>query len=216
MPAGPVGAPATVNVLAGVFDRQGRMLGSSRQSGPPLPRQDSDRTLDYETLSRIDLGPGRYEVRAAVDDGRTARAGSVYSYVDVPDFARAPVSLSGLLLQAGSPSPAPILADVLAGIPTTRRTFAPGEALTAFVRVYQGLSRAMVPGYLTAEIRDERDQPVFHQESRILPQQFGAGRAMDFSLDVPTARLQAGAYLLTVEARHGNESARRETRFTIR
>jgi hypothetical protein len=57
---------------------------------------------------------------------------------------------------------------------------------------------------------------VFHQESRILPQQFGAGRALDFTLDVPTARLRPGAYLLSIDARHGNETARRDASFGIR
>jgi hypothetical protein len=205
-----------VDVLAGVFDRNGRILGSSRQTVPVTPQRTADQPLEYETFSRIDLKPGRYEVRAAIDDGSVGRAGSVYGYVDVPDFAREPVSLSGLLLQAGPSSPAPILGDVLSGTPTTRREFTRTERVSAFVRVYQGLSRAMIPGYLTAEIRDDQNQSVFHQESRILPQQFGAGRAMDVSLDVPIERLRSGAYLLSVEARHGNETARREARFTVR
>lgn len=212
----PAAPPADVGVLAGVFDRTGRILGSTRQMVAVTSQGAGDQPLAYEAFSRIDLKPGRYEVRAAIDDGRSGRTGSVYGYVDVPDFAREAVSLSGLMLQAGPSSPAPILHDVLSGTPTTRRGFTRGERVSAFVRVYQGLSRAMIPGYLTAEIRDDQNQPVFHQESRILPQQFGAGRAMDFSLDMPTERLRSGAYLLSVEARHGNEIARREARFTVR
>lgn len=207
----------TADVLAGVFDRNGRTLGSSRQTLSVTPHVLPDQPFEYETISRIDLAHGRYEVRAAVEDGRVARAGSVYGYVDVPDFAREPVSLSGLIVEAGpAAAPAPTLRDVVPVMPTARRVFARGERVSAFVRVYQGLSRAMIPGYLTAEIRDDRNQSVFHQESRVLPAQFGAGRAMDFSLDVPTDRLTPGAYLLAVEARHGNDSARREARFSLR
>ncbi|MEO8483309.1 MAG: VWA domain-containing protein [Acidobacteriota bacterium] len=205
--------PFTTDVLAGVFDRNGRSLGSVRQTVSVTLQR--DQPFDYETFSHIDLAPGRYEVRTAVEDGRTGQAGSVYGYVDVPDFVRDPVSLSGLMMAVGPMTPSPILRDILPGTPTARRAFLRDERVSAFVRVYQGLSRAMIPGYLTAEIRDDQNQSVFHQESRILPQQFGAGRAMDFSLDVPTDRLPSGAYLLSIEARHGNETARREARFSL-
>jgi len=210
--------PTTADVLAGVFDRNGRELGSARQTIELTPHQPSDQPFDYETVSRIALKPGRYEVRTAVEDNRSDRAGSVYGYVDVPDFAREPVSLSGLIVEAGPAilEAPPILRDLVPGMPTARRVFARGERVSAFVRLYQGLSRAMIPGYLTAEIRDDQNQSVFHQESRILPEQFGAGRAMDFSLDVPTDRLPAGAYLLSIEARHGNETARRDARFSLK
>jgi hypothetical protein len=209
--------PADVQVFAGAFDRNGKALGSTKQTVSVNPQPASDRTMVYETFSRIDLEPGRYEIRAAIEDGRSGRTGSVYGYVDVPDFARAPVSLSGLTLHAGPAlTTAPALRDILPAVPTARREFAHGESVTAFVRAYQGVSRAMIPGYLTAEIRDDQNQPVFHQESRILPQQFGAGRALDFSVDVPTDRLRAGEYVLTIQARHGNEIARRDARFRMR
>ena len=46
-------------------------------------------------------------------------------------------------------------------------------------------------------------------------EQFGLGRAMDFSVDVPTSRLAPGSYVLSIESRHGNESAHREVRFEM-
>jgi hypothetical protein len=73
----------------------------------------------------------------------------------------------------------------------------------------------MMPGYLVAQVFDDSDQVVFRQESRIVLDQFGLGRAMDFSVDVPTARLAPGAYLLSIESRHGNETARRDVRFEM-
>jgi len=39
---------------------------------------------------------------------------------------------------------------------------------------------------------------------------------MDFSVDVPIDRLEPGAYLLTIEVRHGNATAGRDARFSVR
>lgn len=145
-------------------------------------------------------------------------AGSVYGYVDVPDFARLPVSLSGLLLRSDH-SPVAMPAGLLRGLvpfePTVRRVFSQQEHVTGFVRIYQGLSRPIMPGYVTAEIGTGRIKSVFHQESRVLAEQFGATRALDFLVTVPTERLRPGPYVLSVEARHGNETARRDTRFAM-
>jgi hypothetical protein len=57
---------------------------------------------------------------------------------------------------------------------------------------------------------------VYRQETRLVAGAFGASRAVDFSVDVPVDRLPPGQYVLGVEARHGNETARRDVRFTVR
>jgi VWFA-related protein len=199
-----------INVLAGAFDRNGRALETSRATMTVRQATRPGKPLEYEVVSRLAVPPGRYEVR-----GRT---GSVYGYVDVPDYAKAPVSMSGILLEVDPPrvpEAAAAFADLVPVRPTAQRAFAPADRVTAFTRIYQGVSRAMMPGYVTAEIRDDRDTSVFHSESRVLPAQFGAGRGMDFSVELPTARLRPGEYVLTIEARHGNERAERQTRFVV-
>jgi VWFA-related protein len=210
--------PAMVNVLTGAFDREGRELAWSRQTVLVTPERTAARQFEYEIVSRLDLDPGRYELRTAVEDTRFGRTGSVYTYVDVPDFRRAPVSLSGLIVSA-TPTVTRASSSSLDGlvpvVPTTRRSFGRGDRATGFVRLYQGVSRALMPGYVVAEILDERDASVFRQETRVVSGQYGASRALDFSVDIPLARLEPGQYVLTIEARHGNESARREMRFAV-
>jgi hypothetical protein len=138
--------------------------------------------------------------------------------VDVPDFRQTPVTMSGVLLEA-TPGLVTVPADELAGLvpvtPTARRTFARADRVQAFLRIYQGLARAATPGYLEARILDADGRLVFRQESRIVNDQFGASRAADVTLDLPVDRLDPGAYLLTLEARHGNETATRDVRFTV-
>jgi VWFA-related protein len=214
--ASPAAARA-VNVFIGAFDRNGRALAHERQT--LLVHGGSGGTTGYEFVTRLTLQPGRYEVRAAVEDEGARRAGSVYAYVDVPDFSRAPISLSGLLIghAPGSAAPGPgAVTDLVPVRPTTRRTFAPSERVLTFVRVYQGISRSAMPGYLTTELRDATDRIVSRQESRVLPEQFGASRAADLTQELPLSRLRSGEYLLTVHARFGNETARRDVRFSVR
>ncbi len=211
--------PATTSaeVFVGAFDRNGKSLSDTKQTLSALVRRSITRRgeVEYELPIRLKVKPGRYEVRAAVIDQTLGASGSVYGYVEVPDYTAAPVSLSGILLQAVPESDgAP--AEPLPFAPTTRREFSRGERLVAVVREYQGLTQPLQPGYLHVQVLDADNQRVFGQESRILPSQFGADRAADHVVDLPFAHLDPGEYLLTVEVRHGNVEARRDLRFRIR
>ncbi len=214
----PMPVSGAVNVYTAAFDRQGRALASSHQTLQVVPRALTASTFEYEVVSRIELKPGRYELRTAVEDTRLGRSGSVYTYVDVPDYQRAAVALSGLLMSVTPGSvvvPDAALEGLVPVVPTTRRQFSASDRVSAFVRLYQGVSRVLMPGYVVAEILDDHDTSVYRQETRLASGQFGASRAVDFSVDVPVDRLAPGQYVLGVEARHGNETARRDVRFTV-
>lgn len=210
--------PTPVTVLTSAFDSNGSALGLDRQTATITPRRIGPGQFEYEVISRLQLKPGRYEIRAAVEDGLLGRIGSAYTYVDVPDFAGERVSLSGLFVQAGttgSPAPGASVADLLPIRPTTRRVFERTEQVTAFVHEYQGQARMFTPGFATAEIIDSTDTRVYRQEQRVVPTT-DEHRALDFSVNVPVDQLAPGAYVLTFEVRHGNDSARRDIRFDVR
>jgi VWFA-related protein len=208
--------PAQASVLVGAFDHMGRAVALDRQVVNVAPQAADDGSVGYEVASRLQLRPGRYEIRAAVEDSTLGQAGSAYTYIDVPDFARELVSLSGMFLQAGSPEPVPgaRLADLTPITPTTRRRFSRNETVTAFVREYQSAVRTFMPGYALTEITDSTDTAVYRQQQRILPVAEGH-HPMDFRVDVPIGRLPPGPYLLTFEVRHGNDTARRDVRFEV-
>ena len=208
-----------VVVYTGAFNREGRALASTERTLRVEPGDATGDLLSYEVVSRLDLPPGRYELRAAVEDRQTGRAGSVYTYVDVPDFRSTDVAMSGVLVgisPGGLVAPADPLAGLVSIVPTTRRDFDPTDTVEAFVRVYQGLTRSATAGYVTAEILDSSDTPVYRQETRIETTSLGASRAVDFRMALPTDRLEPGAYVLGIEARHGSSTARRNLRFSIR
>lgn len=210
---------ATMDVLVGAYDRNGRSLASSRQTLSVAPRRADAATFSYELLARLELKPGRYEIRAAVEDKTLAQAGSVHTYLDVPDFFKELVSLSGIFVHADGSTRSvagAALDDVLPMTPTARRGFTRDERVTAFLQVYQGVTRPAMPGWITAYIRDENDRRVFSQETRTIASDVGANRATNFSLDLPLGSLALGPHLLTIEVRQGNAAAKKDLRFSVR
>jgi VWFA-related protein len=206
-----------VDVLATVLDSQGRSSGSRRLTLRLGLNRPSGRDLHYEILPRLPVSPGRYEVRLAVRTG-DARTGSVYAFVNVPDFTRAPVSLSGLVVTAspsGSAAPADAYADLLPVVPTARRVFRPTDRVTVFARGYQGGRHALVSATATARIVDAANQEVLSSETPLDEQSFGARRSADYRLAVPVDRLGPGYYLLTVRISTAAGAVERSLSFQI-
>jgi VWFA-related protein len=206
-----------VKVLAAAFDKNGRSVATEEQTLAVASHSPAGGTTTYEVLSRLDLAPGRYEIRVALDAGRDQRA-SVYTYADVPDFAREPLSLSGIVL-AVSPAvgsaPADAFKDLTPIIPTARREMARTDRATAFLRVYQDAKAAALPATVTARITDTADHVVFDNVIELAVDKF-TNHAADYRLDLPVDRLASGEYLLTIEAAQGERVARRGLRFTMR
>ena len=195
--------------------------------------------LGYELLARLDLPPGRYQLRLAAESSLhgiqlapTApavallapgqdianRSGSVFCDLDVPDFAREPLSLSGLVLgvtpQVAS-GPKERLASLVPLVPTSLREFGSDDQVNAFLRVYQGGVDALAPVTLAVRILDDQNATAFEHSETLAPDRFATGRAADWWLSVPIARLQRGRHLLTVEARRGEAVVRRDVRFAV-
>jgi VWFA-related protein len=179
---------------------------------------DSRRAMTDVPL-RLDLKPGRYEIRLAVHSVATGRTGSVYASLTVPDFAKAHLGLSGAQLVrngVGSSDPAATALSLPwpPGV-TTRRTFRRAEAVSAVVRISQiGASR---PGLVTiTTIIQNREGAEVSRDTRELPSElFEGSRIVEHRATLPLAQLQAGEYLLTFEARSRNQIEQGRVRFTV-
>jgi VWFA-related protein len=206
-----------VKVLAAAFDRNGRSVQSQTQTVGVTWRPDAKGRMPYEVVSRLALKPGRYEVRVALDGGASGRA-SVYTYVDVPDFSQQPLSLSGVVL-AASPSvlsaPKDAFANLLPVVPTAQRHFTRTDRVTAFLRVYQRVSKPVQPTSVTVRIVDVSDRVLVNEVTSLTADRFTTSHAADHRIDLPIERLGSGAYLLTIEASQGEYTARRGVRFTV-
>ena len=123
--------------------------------------------MKFEILTRLDLKPGRYNLRFAVHNAALGKSGSVYAEVEVPNFEKDAVSLSGVAVSVAHGLAAAgkdLLADLLPVVPTTQRSFAAADRVSAFLRVYQGGKKPFVPIAMRVTIRDERDAVAFRRD----------------------------------------------------
>ena len=160
---------------------------------------------------------GRYEIRIGIEGGGSGAA-SVYTYVDVPDFAQQPLSLSGVILStvpAGLAAPKDAFADLFPLVPTTRRRFARSDHVSVLVRVYQQAGKPALPVQVTGQITNSRNQTVANDSASLTAEQFAGGRGGDYRISLPVAQLASGDYLFVIEATEGKYSARRGVRFTV-
>ncbi|MCC7007379.1 MAG: VWA domain-containing protein [Acidobacteria bacterium] len=174
--------------------------------------------VHYDLGSRLDLAPGRYEIRLAADSSATGRAGSAFVYVTVPDFAREALSASGLVLTrvpASRASGSDPLAALLPFTPTTARTFGAHEQAAAVLRLYQSSKDAGAIA-VTARLRDEADRVVFERAETV---NVDGGqptvRTAEYRLELPLAELEPGEYLLQVQAAAGPMKTGRQIRFHV-
>jgi hypothetical protein len=180
----------------------------------------SGEIVPHEWSSGLDLAPGRYEVRVNAHSKAYDRGASIYGDVEVPDFTKPGVSLSGIVF--GMPADGPLKADdplstLLPVTPTTERSFARGQHVIAYVKVYQGGSDALAPIAVKAQVLDARDASSFDASATLAVDAFGAARAADYRLDLSTVDLKPGPHLLDIQAlQAGSSVVRREVPFFVR
>jgi hypothetical protein len=171
-------------------------------------------------VSALALEPGSYEIRVATESPGGA-TGSVHTFVEIPDFRKAPLSMSGVLLHV-APEEAVASRDeideALPFVPTARRTFSSGDTVSAFVQVSQGTARkdAIQPVTVLLRISDTSDAAVRNRTGTLTAAEFANNRTANSRLGVPLQGLSPGQYLLTLEATLGGRRAQRSVRFAVR
>jgi VWFA-related protein len=207
--------PRTLDVTVGAFDVRGNSVGVGHQTiDVPVELARAGRS-DEGLITRLDLPPGRYELRSAAKDVATGTIGSVFSFVDVPDFSDGPLTMSGLLLHH---EPAPTVVDnpiaaVVPVVPTVARAFTRDDVVHAFLRIYQ--SRDPQPVTVTTRVIDTANRTVVEQRRDLSVDAFLAHSA-DVDVPLPLSQLAPGQYLLTIEATRGEARAERSGRFEVR
>jgi VWFA-related protein len=202
------------------FTPDGQRRGSQRQTGGvtlgPTPTGAPAR---YEFLSTFALPPGRYELRLAAERLSDRTTGSVYADVEVPDFEKDPLSLSGVFVEAIpaiSAAPKTAFAGLSPIVPTANREFQTSDRVAVFGRIYQGAGEPLSPVTVTYRIASDSDARV-DEESRVLAvDRFGADRGADLRRTLPVSTLVPGEYALIIEAARGSTRVSRSVRFTLR
>ena len=207
---------STVNVLTAAFNEAGRAVVTHRQSVAVTRAAGADSPGRFEVFARLPVKPGRYEVRAAIEDPSTGKTGSVYTFVDVPNFRVAVLAMSGVVvsvLPAGA-SAATKLDDLTPDLPTSRRNFSRSDRVAVFARIHGGT--ATQPVKVTARLRAGNNKIVFERPTTIDGAAFDLARAAPYRIDLPISDLPAGDYLLSLEAAKGKDTVRRDVQFAVR
>jgi VWFA-related protein len=208
-----------IEITAAAFTDTWKTAGVVTQTIEVARHGPDSRRVITDVPLRLDLKPGRYEIRFAVHSAATARTGSVYASLTVPDFGKVAMALSDVQIVRSNGGPSDPAATGLslpwpAGV-TTRRVFRQDDAVSAVVRVSQiGAKR---PGVVTiATIIQDRDGAEVSRDTRDLPAElFATNRIVEHRATLPLTRLQPGEYLLTFEGRSGNQIEQRRVRFTV-
>jgi VWFA-related protein len=169
-----------------------------------LPRV---RAGGFRVISSIDLPPGRYQLRVGAREANARRAGSVLSDIEVPNFAREALSMSGLALSSASSALAPTarpkdpLAKLLPGPLTTYREFPQNDEVAVFAEVYEGPSRTPHKVEIALTLKAEGGQTAFQtREERDSSELGGGAGGYGFTARIPLAQIAPGLYVLRVEA----------------
>jgi len=153
--------------------------------------------------ARVPVAPGVIGIRVAAADGAGPRVGSLWFDLDVPDYERAPLSMSGIVLSdsaAGAVLTANAdeeLRQALQAPPSTRRAFTPGDSIAWLADIYRAAAGETAIEIVTT-IRAATDGREVFRERR---QAGGSEQASRLVARTPLAGYAPGAYVLRVEAR---------------
>ena len=156
----------------------------------------------FRVLSEMEVAPGRWQLRVAGRSENSGSTGSVFYDLDVPDFDKEPLALSGLVLTSATAGlvptagAAPLVKEVLPGPPTATRTFYPIDTLALFMEIYDGEKTAHtldVSTTLTAG-----DGKVAYRVAEERSTATAKGAAIVHTAQIPLKDIPPGVYALRV------------------
>ncbi|HEY2855712.1 MAG TPA: VWA domain-containing protein [Gemmatimonadaceae bacterium] len=204
--------PLEIAVLAS--DEHGKTAGGARQTGTvQVPYSTAGDSAFVELQTFVTLPAGVYELRAAVMNGETQAAASVFTHLTVPSFDTGSLALSDLVLGTReSTTPPQPGAPAMPIVPTTARVFRADTPAWAFLRVYRAGDTDAERVALDVTVLDGQGRRVKHQS---LPNASFSGRQADVRLSLPMKGLAPGAYILRLDAKQARVEASREVAFAV-
>ena len=174
-------------------------------------------------LRRFDLPPGRYQIRVATRHSATGALGGLTYDLDVPDYAKAPFAMSGLLLSstAGTSTmtarPDPELQKVMPTPPVSLRSFPQSDELLVFGEVYDNAPSTPHTVDLITTVKSSDGVVRFeHSDQRSSSELQGSRGGFGHTVRIPMSKLDPGRYVLTLEARSRlGQTATRQVPFEV-
>jgi VWFA-related protein len=176
-------------------------------------------------LNRMDLPAGKYQLRIAAHDSAGGNVGSVQYDLEVPDYAKAPFSMSGLVLTSGSGTAFPTvkadeqLKPMLPGPPIALRSFPQNDEIVLFTEVYDSAGSTPHKVDIVTTVTTDEGKVLFKTDEMRDSSDLGGKRGgYGYTTRVPMKDLALGSYVLKVEARSrvkDTPPVARELQFTV-
>jgi VWFA-related protein len=172
------------------------------------PTKEKIEQTGLRMLNRLDLPPGRYQLRIAAHDLAGGNVGAVQYDLDVPDYTKAPFGISGLVMTSPSAAAMPTakpdeqLKPVLPGPPVAARSFPQNEELALFAEVYDNAGGTPHKVDITTTVTTDEGRVLFKtEEARDSADLGGKTGGFGYLARVPLKDLAPGDYVLTVTAK---------------
>ena len=217
-----------LSLVVAAFDKDGKMVAGERpEVNLKLRPETHERVASggLRLVRKLSLAPGQYPLRVAAHESVGEKQGTVHFDLDVPDFSRGPMAISGLALasatgdQAVAMGPDPF-GGGLPAPPTALREFPSGDQLAAFVEIYDNQPKQPHQVDIVTTVKADDGRVVFSsKEERSSDELKGSRGGYGYASRIDLDRWAPGIYVLAVEARSrlGNaDPVTREIQFKVR
>jgi hypothetical protein len=220
-----------VNIKTGkVLSRMSRdaqmvLKPAASAKGPAPP------VVTYQIQTGFDLAPGTYQLRASASSTKLGSGGSVYLPIDVPDFSKPALAISGIVVgyaegaripiapappSAGPgepPAPPPLPVPFA---PTLDRVFRRNDTVRVFCQVRR--ASALDALHVDVELAGDDGKTLTSSSYEFGPSADATVDATVVGVDhrLALAEIPVGAYRLRVIATHGGSSVRQEIGIAVR
>ncbi|HXD74300.1 MAG TPA: VWA domain-containing protein, partial [Vicinamibacterales bacterium] len=221
-------ANGRVDVGYSIVDSRGKLKASNSDTVTLNLRPETKARIEKDgmrLLTRLDVPAGHYQLRVAAHDAGGGTVGSVFYDLDVPDFAKERLAMSGLVLT--SPTAANVvtakpdneLRMLLPGPPAGAREFSHTEQLALFTDVYDNDVTPAHKVDITTTLTADAGRVVYKNEEERSTEDLG-GKPGGFGIGttLSLSDFEPGLYVLKIEARSrlGNDvKASREVQIRI-
>jgi len=193
------------------IDATGKMQDGGRTLVPlrlSAPGHQAVAASGFRVIRRLTIPPGRYQIRIGAKEMNGGAVGTVTQSLDVPDFSKSPLQLSGIAITSASTSrmltanPDEQLKAVLPGAPTAIRDFPRNDTLALFAEVYDNQSSAPHRVAITSSILADDGRVLFTaSDERSSDELQGKKGGYGYTREIPLSQFAPGRYVLRIEAR---------------
>jgi VWFA-related protein len=183
----------------------------------------------FRVIRRIQVPPGKYQLRIGARESGGGRVGTVIYELDAPDFTKGALSMSGIALASASGSRYPTASpdpsvnefkDVLPSPPSASREFPRQDTLAVFAEIYDNTVKTPHRVQIAATVLSDEGKVVHTAaDERKSDELQGSTGGYGYTARIPLAELAPGRYVLRLTATSmlgKPEPVTREVEFRVR